>query len=181
MKNRIVLMFLVALSLAVVSAPLSADTGIRAGYMNSTIRKGGEGFFENNYESFYLGTLGDTKIIPLLYFGYGLEYYQTGSKLDDNNKLVLHYISLPLSLKVKFGPIQAFGGFHGAVKVSGSLTTLGQSTSAQGFETFDAGAFVGLGAKIAFIGAEARYTWGLIDIKDGYKNNYFQAGLTLWF
>jgi hypothetical protein len=123
----------------------------------------------------------DLKIVPAIYFGSGVEYYQTGSKLDDNNKLVLHYISLPLSLKAKIGPLQAYGGIHGAVKVASSQTVLGQSTSVEGYSSFDAGAFVGLGLKVAFIGAEARYTWGLVDINNGYKNNFFQAGLTFWF
>lgn len=160
------------------------NKGMRGGYISSNISKAEVDWledFDEGYKSFYVGFFNDTKIIPLLYFYTALDYYQTGQKLNDNNKLVLHYLSLPLGLKLKLGPAQAFGGVHGAVKVSSRLTLLGQSSSAKDINTFDAGFFVGAGLKILFIGAEAKYTWGLVDIDNGYKNNFWQVGLTLWF
>lgn len=181
MKNRIIVTFLMAFGLAVVSAQLSAGTGIRGGYINSTLKRGGEGLFDKNYESFYVGVFHDNNIIPLLDLGTGLDYYQSGSQLDDNNKVVLHYLSVPISLKLKIGPLHVFGGVHGAVKVGSTETVMGQSSTAEGYNTFDAGGFAGLGIKLFFIGAEAKYTWGFVDVKDGYKNNFLQAGLTLWF
>jgi len=40
---------------------------------------------------------------------------------------------------------------------------------------------LGVGLKILFISAEVRYYWGMIDMKDGAKNQYLQAGLGLSF
>jgi Outer membrane protein beta-barrel domain len=181
MKNRIVLISLLALSLAAVSVPLSAEIGIRGGYMESNLKKSGSGLFENHYSGFYAGLFTDNRIIPMLHFGSGLDYYQSGSQVDDNNKVVLHYISVPLSLKAEIGPIHIFAGVQGAIRVATDLTIQGQSTPAEGYSGYDAGGFVGVGLKFWVIGAEAKYNWGFVDIKDGYKNNYLQAGLTVWF
>jgi hypothetical protein len=117
----------------------------------------------------------------MLYFSSGLDYYQSGSKQSEGNKLVLHYISVPLSLKLKIGPVHGFGGVHGAVKVSSKLTVVGEGVSAKDFGSWDAGAFIGAGIQIFFISAELKYNWGLVDIYNGYKNNFLQAGLTLSF
>ena len=57
----------------------------------------------------------------------------------------------------------------------------GESSSAEGSSTFDAGGFVGAGIKVLFIGVEGKYNWCLVDIYSGYKNNFIQVGLTLWF
>jgi hypothetical protein len=175
--------FALVIALAVLSGPVLAQKtkGIHGGYIESDISKGGGSYLNDNYKSFYVGFCSDLKIIPLLYFMSGLDYYQTGSKIDDNNKLILHYISIPLGLKLRLGPVMAFGGVHGAVKVSSKLTLLGQAVTSEKFNTFDAGYFVGAGLKILFIGAEVKYTWGFVDVYKGYKNNFFQAGLTLWF
>jgi hypothetical protein len=149
--------------------------------MESKINKGGDSYLDAKYKSFYVGMFNDQELIPMLYIYTALDYYQTGSKYNDDNKLVLHYISIPVGLKLKIGPVQAFGGIHGAVKVSTAYTLLGQPVSSEKFSTFDAGTFIGLGLNIAFIGAEVKYTKGLVDINSGYKNNFWQGGLTLWF
>lgn len=160
---------------------LAKDRGIRGGWMESKISKGGDSYLDAKYKSFYVGMFNDQELIPMLYIYTALDYYQTGSKYNDDNKLVLHYISIPVGLKLKIGPVQAFGGIHGAVKVSTAYTLLGQPVSSEKFSTFDAGTFIGLGLNIAFIGAEVKYTKGLVDINSGYKNNFWQGGLTLWF
>jgi len=171
------------LALLVLSASVFAqkDRGIRGGWMESKISKDGDSYLDAKYESFYVGMFNDQKLIPMLYIYTALDYYQTGSKLNDDNKLILHYISIPVGLKLKIGPVQAFGGVHGAVKVSTRYTLLTQPVDSEKFSTFDAGTFIGLGVSIAFIGAEVKYTKGLVDINRGYKNNFWQAGLTLWF
>jgi len=188
MRNKMRILLVLVMVLSFLSSSMFAQAekkrGMRFGYISSKISKSELDWledFDDGYESFYVGFFNDAKIIPLLHWYTGLDYYQTGQKLNDNNKLVLHYLSLPLGLKLKLGPAQAFGGVHGAVKVSSRLTLLGESTSAKDFNTFDAGLFVGAGVKILFIGAEAKYTWGLVDIHNGYKNNFWQVGLTLWF
>jgi hypothetical protein len=176
-------LLVLGIALLFVSGPLSADNrrGIRFGYIDSKLDRGGEGLFNKGYSSFYVGFFNDQKIIPMLYFSSGLDYYQSGSKKSDDVKLVLHYISVPLALKLKIGPVHGIGGVHGAVKVSSKLTLGGTSGSAKDFKSFDAGAFLGAGIQILFIAAEVKYNWGLVDIYNGYKNNFLQAGLTLSF
>jgi hypothetical protein len=175
--------FVLVVALAVLSGPAFAQKtmGIRGGYIASDIKKGGDSYFDHKYKSFYFGFCNDLKIIPLLHFMSGLDYYQTGSRIDDDNKLILHYLSVPLGLKLKLGPVEAFGGVHGALRVSSKLTVLGVDISGEKFSTFDAGYFVGAGLKLLFIGAEVRYTQGFVDVYKGYKNNFWQAGLSLWF
>ncbi len=181
MKNSIVLISLLALSLAAASVPLSAEIGIRGGYIESNLKRSGQGLFQNHYSSFYAGVFSDNRIIPMLHFGSGLDYYQSGSRVDDNNKVVLHYLSIPLSLKAEIGPLHIFAGVHGALRVGTDLTVAGLDTPAEGYSSYDAGWFAGLGLKFFIVGAEVKYNWGFVDIKDGYKNNFLQAGLTLWF
>jgi hypothetical protein len=184
MRNMMKGIFALVIALAVLSGPVLAQktTGIHGGYIESDFKKSGNSYLDfNKHKNFYVGFCKDTKIIPLLHFMSGLDYYQAGAKLDDNNKLILHYLSVPLGLKLKLGPFEAFGGVHGAVKVSSKLTVLGQEVSGEKFSTFDAGYFVGAGLKILFIGAEVRYTQGFVDVYKGYKNNFWQAGLGLWF
>jgi hypothetical protein len=178
---RVILVLVVALTVVSGSLFAGKDRGIRGGYIEGKLDKGSAGLFDKGYNSFYVGFFNDQKIIPMLYFYSGLDYYQTGSKTNDDNKLVLHYCSIPIALKLKIGPVMAFGGVHGAVKVSSRLTVLGESSPAKDFSTFDAGAFLGAGLHILFIGAEVKYTWGLVDIYNGYKNNFWQFGLTLGF
>ena len=86
-----------------------------------------------------------------------------------------------MALKLKIGPVQVFGGVHGALKVGSRLTVAGESSSVDGSSTLDAEGFVGARIKILFIGVEGKYNWGFVDIYRGYKNNFFQVGLTLWF
>jgi len=183
MKNTWRIMLVLLVTVLVVSGPLSAANrrGIRFGYIDSKLDKGSAGLYDRGYSSFYVGFFNDQRIIPMLYFSSGLDYYQSGSKENDGNKLVLHYLSVPLALKLKIGPVHGIGGIHGAVKVSSKLTVLGQSSSAKDFGSFDAGAFLGAGIQILFIAAEIKYNWGLVDIYNGYKNNFMQVGLTLSF
>ena len=183
MKTKIVsiLVFVIVLTLVSGSMFAQKNRGIRGGWIESSIRKGSDDWLEAKYTSFYVGLFNDQRLIPMLYIYTALDYYQTGSKHDDDNKLILHYISIPVGLKLKVGPLQLFGGVHGAVRVSTTLTLLAQPVTSEKFSTFDAGTFIGLGLNIAFIGAEVKYTKGLVDINRGYKNNFWQAGLTLWF
>ena len=184
MKNKMRIMLVLVVVLSFLSSSMYAQDaqapkkekkrGLRFGYISSVISKAEVDWledFDDGFESFYVGFFNDAKIIPLLYFYSALDYYQTGQKLNDNNKLVLHYLSIPLGLKLKLGPAQAFGGVHGALKLSSKLTLAGESSSAKDINTFDAGFFVGAGVKIFFIGAEAKYCWGLVDLEKGYKNN----------
>lgn len=159
------------------------DKGIRAGWQYSNLYKDGSSLFDNPMNSFYVGAFGYQKLLKsnLLQIGSGLTYYQVGSKMDDDNRLRLHYLNLPVSVKVQVGPVYAFGGLNGALKLGGESYFLGQKSDVRDFSTFDAGVFVGLGVKVFFLGVEVKYDWGLVDVNSGYKTQYFQAGLVGYF
>lgn len=175
------LVIVIVVSFASGSLMEAQDRGFHAGYIGSNLSKDGNNWFKNSHKSFYLGFYNNQRIIPALFLYTSLDYYQTGSRLDDNNKLVLHYISIPIALKLSLGPVFAMGGFHGAVRVSTKFTINGQSASTEGFNTFDSGVFLGAGIRIFFIGFEGKYTWGLSTVRNGYKNNFWQGGITLYF
>ena len=152
--------------------------GIRAGYHSSQFFEDGNSYGDP-MQSFYVGLFKDTKIIPLLDFGSGLEYYKNGVKIDDANKRELHYLSVPLDLKLKIGPVYALGGFSPSIKVAERITIDGSTekpTDAQKAEWFDIPFFLGAGVKILFISIEARYHWGIMEVTDGYKSQSFQLG-----
>ena len=46
---------------------------------------------------------------------------------------------------------------------------------------FDIPFYLGAGAKIWFISIEARYHWGLLDVNEGYSNQYLQIGAAVSF
>ena len=156
--------------------------GIRFGYHASNFYKDGSVIVTDPLQSFYVGFAKEKKIMPMLSFGSGLEYFQNGTQFDSDNKRVLHYLSVPLSLKFKLGPVYALGGFAANFKVAEKVILLGESIDvAEKSEWFDAPAFLGLGAKILFLSVEARYGWGMLEVNDGYKSQYFQLGLGVSF
>lgn len=159
------------------------DKGIKAGWQYSNLYKDGESLFDDPYNGFYVGFFSNKKFLKtkLLQLNSALTYYQIGAKSSDSLKLKLHYLNLPVSLKVKLGPLYVFGGLNGALKLGGEKNILGEKYDVKDFTTFDAGAFVGIGAKIAIIGIEVKYDWGLVDVNNGYKTQYLQAGLTVSF
>jgi hypothetical protein len=183
MKDKLSGLLIIAFVLCFASSSFieAQDRGFHAGYIGSNLKKDGDSWFDNGHNSFFVGIHNNQRIIPMLFLYTALDYYQTGSRLNDNNKLVLHYISVPVGLKLRLGPVYGMGGFHGAVRVSTKLVVNGNDASTEGFNTFDSGAFVGAGVRLLFIGLEGRYTWGLSTVRNGYKNNFWQAGLTLYF
>lgn len=157
--------------------------GIRAGYQSSIYVKGGDQLTGTTpLEKFYVGLYRDTRIIPTLHFGSGLEYYQNGARLNDDNKRVLHYVGVPVYLKVKLGPVFALGGFEPSFKVSEKQFLAGvKSTPNDKSNWFDAPFFLGAGLKILFISVEARYHWGTLNVYDNAYSQYLQIGAALSF
>lgn len=159
--------------------------GIRLGWNTSAMFDDGSKLSgTENLQSFYFGLFRDNKIIPLLHFGSGLEYVQNGFQIDSDNKLVLHYISVPLHLKLKVGPVFGLAGFAPSFKVSEKIIIDGSKTSPssdQKSDWFDVPFQAGVGLKILFITIEARYHWGLMEVNSGYKNQYFQLGAGISF
>ena len=165
--------------------------GIRAGWQLSGIYEDGSlpsGYGTNS--GFYAGFFRDTKIIPLLRLGTGIEYSQVGLVRDSANvdaKRVLHYIAIPIDLKVKLGPVFALAGASLNFRVADVNTVNDQKTDPV-FESnvFDIPLFVGAGVKILFITIEARYHWGMLNVigsGDQFNNNsqYFQLGAAVSF
>lgn len=186
MNKKLTLFILLGLFVFMTASSFAGDKlnkGIRAGWQYSNLYKDGNTLFDDPYNSFYVGFFTNKKFLKtkILQLNSSLNYYQIGSQSGDSLSLKLHYLNIPVSLKVKLGPLYVFGGVNGAVKLGGELTEPGQESDVKDFSAFDAGAFVGLGVKISIIGIEAKYDWGLVDVNDGYKTQYLQVGLLVYF
>ena len=159
--------------------------GIRFGYHTANMFKDGEKMpLSSNLDNFYIGFSRDNKIAPMFRLGTGLEYFKNGFKIDDDNKLVLHTISIPVNLKIKLGPVFALTGVGANFKVSEKIFLAGSSANPPDdskSKFFDVPFYLGAGATILFISVEARYHWGLLEANDGYNNRYFQVGAALSF
>ncbi|HEX5002821.1 MAG TPA: outer membrane beta-barrel protein [Bacteroidia bacterium] len=152
--------------------------GIRVGYQSSNLSESDW----DNLNSFYVGIFGCRKFGAgkLLSLYSGLEYYQTGSEKNADNKIVLSYLDIPINLKFKLGMFYAFGGFNPAFKVSDNAKVAGKDVDTD-FDSFDIGGQLGVGIKFLFFGAEVKYNQGLIDIGNSNTTSHLQAGLCFYF
>lgn len=158
---------------------------IRAGYHSASMVLDGEKpDGSDSHNSFYLGFSRDTKIIPLLWFGSGVEYFQNGVNYADDTKRILHTLSVPVDLKVKLGPVYGLTGFAANFVVSEKIKTDNSSTTLPEGEKsnwFDAPFFIGAGVKILFVSVEARYHWGTFEARNSLYNQYLQVGASFTF
>jgi hypothetical protein len=159
--------------------------GIRAGYHAATlVLRDSDVDTTNVLGGFYAGFYRDNKVASILHIGTGLEYFKNGTEYSKKSSRVLHTISVPVSLKVKLGPVFALGGIGANFKVSEKLVyndTNYDLSDDQKSNWFDAPAFLGAGVKLWFLTLEARYHWGLIEANNGYYNRYFQLGAGISF
>lgn len=160
-------------------------SGIRAGWHSATlVADGKEPSGSSNLDNFYVGFFNENKIAPLFRFGKGLEYFKNGIAYSSKSERILHTISVPLYLKAKLGPVFALGGIAANFKVSEKYT-IGSSEidpiDSDKSDWFDAPVFLGAGVKILFVTIEARYHWGLIEVNNGRKSQYFQLGAAFSF
>lgn len=159
--------------------------GIRAGFHSaSMVEDGSKPDTAKSKNSFYAGFYHDQKIVPILYFGSGIEYFQNGFRYSPDSKRVVHTVSIPLYLKLKIGPVFALGGIAGNFKVVEKIIVGDEKNKPESDDKskgFDGAAFAGLGVKIAIITIEARYHWGLIEAYDGLYNRYLQIGAGISF
>jgi len=153
-----------------------------AGWHYSDILKDGSSLYGGHYNSFFVGFFSNKKLgsSELLQFNSAIMYYQNGSKENDDNWMRLHYLNIPVSLRVQVGPVYGFAGVNGAIKLGGENHTLGVKTNVKEINTWDAGVHAGLGVKFWILGVEAKYNWGLVDLNDGYKSQYLQLGILLY-
>ena len=174
MKKQFLLIF--ALSLfALQNVSAQKIGGIRAGWHSATLVNDGEA--ADALSAFYVGLfrVNDFKV-PFLALSTGLEYFQNGYYVNDNNYTKLHTLAVPIGLRGKIGPVFA--------EVGPSLNfTLGETSRELGEDIssdpafFDIPIFVGAGVKILMFTIEARYGWGMIDVYEGgTKSQYLQVG-----
>lgn len=154
--------------------------GIRAGYqMSDTYYPSGGA--TGTLDGFYLGAYKNNKIMPMLHWTFGLEYFQNGFHVDSDTKRTVHTLSIPVNVKVKLGPFFALAG-------SGLNMDLSDKTEISGVDVdsdvnfLDIPLTVGFGFKILILSIEGRYSWGMlnVDSNDG-KNRYFQIGAGVSF
>ena len=181
----LLLIFILAVTILQVKAQKGEKFGIRAGYQSSAWYKGGSQLPGTDpLSNFYVGVFKDNKILPAIHFGIGLEYFQNGYKINSNDKRVLHMLSIPVYAKVKIGPVFGLAGFGANFNVSEKIFTndvASSPSSDQKSKTVDFPFLIGAGVKFSIFTIEARYHWGLVDINEGYSNQYFQIGGAISF
>jgi len=160
--------------------------GIRAGYHAAMVSIDGNQIAGTvGINTFYVGLFKEKKLVSMLRFGSGLEYFQNGFESNVIDlKRKLHYLSVPLYLKVKLGPVYATGGTALNFKIAENNKFLDETMDPLSDKSriFDMPLQVGLGVKILMISVEARYNWGMINLNDfGAKNQYLQVGLAVSF
>jgi hypothetical protein len=161
-----------------------AKIGIRAGWNYASMFIDGDQLSgTDRMNSFYVGLFKEKKLVPFLRFGSGLEYLQNGYKIDDNVSRDLRYISVPLYLKVKIGPVYATGGTGLNFKVGESLPGNALRDPLNNKETnfFDMPLQLSAGLKILMFSVEARYNWGMLNVNNNASNQYLQLGFTVSF
>jgi len=184
MKKILLVFFALATTLAAFSEDDdSRPNGIRFGYQESNLYDGDKDAGDN-LAGFYVGFTRQKKISGLFRFETGLEYMMAGSDYTGDSKRELHYIVLPVQMHLKLGPFLATAGINADFKVAEKLTIAGQDIDINDDNKssfMDCAADLGVGLKILFLTAEARYYWGLVDINDGAHNRYLQLGLKVSF
>lgn len=176
---------LVLALMAVVAISVQAQNkiGIRAGYQSSTFNINGSQLpTTESIDGFYAGIFKDTKIIPAILFGAGLEYMQSGATSDTNSdKQEMDYLCIPVYLKAKLGPAFGLGGLGVNFLVAEKGNVMSATEEANS-NTVNFPVFLGAGLKIAFLTVEARYNWGLAEINgEGVNSHYLQVGAAVSF
>ena len=183
-KNILTILVLCAFSFGALSiyAGEPLTKGPIAGWHYSDIVKDGKSLYGDHFNSFFLGFFSNKQLGPtkLLQINTALLYFQNGSKEDDDNYIRLHYLNIPVSLRVQVGPIYGLAGINGGIKLGGEKYLLGVKSDVKDVNTWDAGVHLGIGAKIGPIGVEAKYNWGIVDLNDGYDSQYLQLGILLY-
>jgi len=179
-------MFIICCSIDLNAQDGDNSRGIRAGWQSSDFYNDGVSVGGDPLSSFYVGFFNERKIIPLLSFGSGLEYFQNGSDLGSDIKYKQHILSIPLYLKLKIGPVYATGGASANFRVAEKYI-VGDSKidvpEAWQSNWFDVPMHAGLGVELLIFRIEARYHWGMMDSFKNTTGNsqYFQLGAGVSF
>ncbi|QZT38766.1 PorT family protein [Halosquirtibacter xylanolyticus] len=172
--KKLIIMFALCLVSMTNSFAQEKHYGVRLGYNGTHLQDNGDkvGSAENNY---FISMYKDSKIMPFLFLNSGLEYTKYGGDVL-NQSYELHYVGIPLGLKVKFGPLFVVGGAAFNVKVSEKNNPYSSSS-----KWYDTNAFAQAGLEILFLTIDAKYTWGLTDVQNNITNNGLQVGVGVRF
>ena len=159
--------------------------GIRAGFQTATmVYEGSKPDSASSLNWFYVGLYRDQKVNKIFSYGAGLEYFQNGLRYPNNSERIQNTLSIPIHLKVKIGPVFALGGIATNFKLTEEYK-IGDNgytpTDTAKSNWIDFAAFAGVGVKIIFITVEARYHWGLLEVRPDLYNRYFQIGAAFSF
>lgn len=176
-KLKTLFFVLIALVLIMPQAAQAATRlgGVRSGYISSAFYNDGKQGDVLN--SFYVGVFRDKSIIPLLTLRSGLQYAQLGARSYISEDYKIHTLSVPISARVKLGPVSGLAGISANFNVA-------SNGGVQDVNVFDYPLHLGIGFNILIVGVEARYNWGMNDVFDnvsGLKINYLQVGANIAF
>ena len=189
MKKTLYYLILLAILSTFLSNSLQAQTEkghknfIRAGFQVSQLNDSGKNYFSNSLNGFFVGIMRQRPFAGILTSQIGLEYRLNGSKLNDSNYVKLGYLAIPANIGIHIGPVKAYGGASAAVKIhsEGVLASISGMPESSEFNSFDATAYLGASFKILFLGVDLQYHWGLVNVIENYKNQFFQIGANLYF
>jgi hypothetical protein len=160
------------------------EFGIRAGIQGAWTYNQ-EGLVEDGINFMYGGVflgrpLGSTFFASVIS---GLEYHQNGYYTDADNLRRLHYLGLPLAIRLHFGPWHLQPGISANFKVYEQLFIGGEDVLNQDNRSsfFDLPLQIGAGVRIIDVILEARFHYGWLDIYQGNKNAYLQLGAAYSF
>lgn len=155
-------------------------TIVKAGYLNSAFYNDGKQ--GSGQDGFFVGLHHETQIAPLFSIVSGLEYLQLGGDGVFGIDYTTHTLSVPVSAKLKVGPVYGLAG----VAANFNLSSDGSSESAGSMNVFDYPLHAAVGFNFLKVGVEARYNWGMRDAFDtsalgGLRTNYLQLGAYVSF
>ena len=156
---------------------------IRAGYQLAQVFAEDEQV-DGDLGGMYVGyARGITLAAGLLSLNTGLEYQQNGHRADADNFRRIHYLGIPVGVRVRLGPVFAQAGMNGLFRISETYTINGADAlnDDNASDVFDAAVHAGAGLRILAIAFEVRYHAGLTTGANGNQNRYWQAGAAISF
>lgn len=159
--------------------------GLRAGYYSSNLE--GDWGDADARTGFYGGYYRNLIKVPLYRLSTGLEYHTSGataSAAGVESEPRLSYLSLAINNRFKIGPVYGDIGLDPALLLGEKALVNGTEVdipSDQDAANFDVLVHVGAGFKFLFLGVEARYRYGLLDVYEGTRNTGLEVGLSAFF
>ena len=157
--------------------------GVRFGWQSSNYLQDGDSY-GNTIDRGYIGYVRKISILHFLKLETGLEYMIAGTQMNEDNRIQLHYLVIPAQGAFKLGPFVAQAGVSANIKLSEDYTENGEKVDRPDDEKangFDVAANIGAGFNFLFMTLEARHYWGLLEVEDGWYNDYWQLGLKFNF